>query len=69
VTSEDASWTDGDHLLRVSFRQYDGELSGRCWCGRTWSSANPRDMWEWLEDHEHAASDGGPAGAGGPDAS
>jgi hypothetical protein len=45
--------TDDDHLLRVSFRQHDGELTGRCWCGRTWSSANPRDMWEWLEEHEH----------------
>jgi len=60
---------DGDQLLRVSFRQYDGELAGRCWCGRTWASSNPRDMWEWLEDHEHAGSDGGPAGAGGSDAS
>ena len=58
-----------DRLFRVSFRQYDGELSGRCWCGRTWSSSNPRDMWEWLEDHGHAGPDGGPARAGGPDAS
>jgi hypothetical protein len=61
--------TEGDRLLRVSFRQHDGELAGRCWCGLTWSSANPRDMWEWLEDHEHAGPDGGPAGAGGPGAS
>jgi hypothetical protein len=56
--------TADDRLLRVSFRQYDGELSGRCWCGRTWSSSNPRDMWEWLEDHEHAGSTADPTGPG-----
>ena len=61
--------TDGDHLLRVSFRQYDGELAGRCWCGRTWSSADPRDMWEWLEDHEHAGSSADPTGPGAQDVS
>jgi hypothetical protein len=56
--------TEEDRLLRVSFRQYDGELSGRCWCGRTWSSANPRDMWEWLEDHEHAGASSDTTGPG-----
>jgi hypothetical protein len=56
---------DPDHLLRVSFRQYDGELAGQCWCGRTWSSANPREMWEWLEDHQHAVRPAEHPGAGG----
>jgi hypothetical protein len=56
---------DPGHLLRVSFRQYDGELAGRCWCGRTWSSSNPRDMWEWLEDHEHSTDPGTGGETGG----
>ena len=41
--------------LRISFRQYDGEMLGTCWCGRTWSSSSPREMWDWLDDHEHRA--------------
>jgi len=39
--------------LRISFRQHDGEMVGRCWCGRTCSGAHPRELWEWLDDHEH----------------
>jgi hypothetical protein len=39
--------------LRITFRQYDGEMLGTCWCGRTWESPHPRLMWEWLDDHEH----------------
>lgn len=39
--------------LRVSFRQHDDRMLGRCWCGRTWTGAHPREMWEWLDDHEH----------------
>lgn len=41
--------------LRVSFRQHDGEMTGRCWCGRTSHSAHPRELWDWLDDHEHTA--------------
>ena len=37
--------------LRISFRQHDGEMVGRCWCGRTSTSAHPRQLWEWLDDH------------------
>jgi hypothetical protein len=50
--------------LRISFRQHDGEMIGRCWCGRTWTSAHPREMWNWLDDHEHApaVSDNGAGG-------
>ncbi|MHA6795679.1 hypothetical protein ACVGVM_19515 [Pseudonocardia bannensis] len=50
--------------LRISFRQYDGEMLGRCWCGRTWTSSHPREMWDWLDDHEHApaTSSNGPGG-------
>ena len=40
--------------LRISFRQHDGEMVGRCWCGRSWTSPHPRQLWEWLDDHEHA---------------
>ncbi len=43
--------------LRVSFRQHDGEMVGRCWCGRTCISADPREMWAWLDDHVHAEGD------------
>jgi len=41
--------------VRISFRQFDGDMLGTCWCGRTWTSAHPRQMWDWLDDHEHAA--------------
>jgi hypothetical protein len=41
--------------VRISFRQFDSDMLGTCWCGRTWTSANPRQMWDWLDDHEHAA--------------
>jgi hypothetical protein len=44
--------------LRISFRQFDGEMHGTCWCGRTWTSAHPREMWDWLDDHEHAVARG-----------
>ena len=40
--------------LRISFRQFDGEMHGTCWCGRTWTSSHPRELWDWLDDHEHA---------------
>ncbi|MGY1639440.1 hypothetical protein ACI78V_22565 [Geodermatophilus sp. SYSU D00742] len=43
--------------LRITFRQYDGEMLGTCWCGRTKTSAHPRPLWEWLDDHEHLAGD------------
>ena len=46
----------GGGELRVSFRQHDDQMLGRCWCGRTWTGAHPREMWEWLDDHEHAPS-------------
>ncbi len=49
-----------DRALHVSFRQHDGEMVGRCWCGRTHSSPDPRDMWAWLDDHVHAGSEAGP---------
>jgi hypothetical protein len=39
--------------LRISFRQFDGEMLGTCWCGRTRTSSHPRELWEWLDDHEH----------------
>ncbi|MGY1710542.1 hypothetical protein ACI8AC_13650 [Geodermatophilus sp. SYSU D00758] len=39
--------------LRISFRQHDGEMLGTCWCGLTRSSAHPRQLWEWLDEHEH----------------
>lgn len=43
--------------LRITFRQHDGELLGSCWCGRTWTSAHPRQMWDWLDEHDHAVSE------------
>jgi hypothetical protein len=51
--------------LRISFRQYDGEMLGSCWCGRTQAGAHPREMWDWLDDHEHAVpADGSATDAG-----
>ncbi|SFL45158.1 hypothetical protein [Geodermatophilus ruber] len=47
--------------LRITFRQYDGEMLGTCWCGRTWTSPHPRLMWEWLDEHEHAGPADGSA--------
>jgi hypothetical protein len=52
----------GERVFRVSFTQWQGDLTGRCWCGRSYDSADPRDMWTWLEDHEHAEP--GEAGPG-----
>ncbi|MGH8869955.1 MAG: hypothetical protein ACRDYU_18445 [Actinomycetes bacterium] len=43
------------HPLRVSFRQAEAGLVGTCWCGRTSTNPDPRDMWAWLDDHEHEA--------------
>jgi hypothetical protein len=59
--------TEQGRELRISFRQHDGEMVGRCWCGRTETSAHPRQLWEWLDDHEHAPAPG-PTAAGGSDA-
>jgi len=39
-------------------------MVGRCWCGRTETSAHPRQLWEWLDDHEHAPAQS-PTAAGG----
>jgi hypothetical protein len=47
--------------LRVTFRQFDGEMLGSCWCGRTWTSASPRRMWDWLDDHDHTVPEHGKA--------
>ena len=55
---------DPGRELRISFRQHDGEMVGRCWCGRTWTSPHPRQLWEWLDDHEHAPAQC-PTAAGG----
>jgi hypothetical protein len=40
--------------LRITFRQYDGEMLATCWCGLTRTGAHPRQLWEWLDDHDHA---------------
>jgi hypothetical protein len=40
--------------LRISFRQFDGEMLATCWCGLTRTGAHPRQLWDWLDDHEHA---------------
>jgi hypothetical protein len=57
--------TTAGRELRISFRQHDGEMIGRCWCGRTWTSPHPRLLWDWLDDHEHApATDDDGAGCG-----
>lgn len=42
------------HVLRVSFKQSGGQLVGRCWCGRTYDSHDPKAMWAWLDEHQHA---------------
>jgi hypothetical protein len=47
--------------LRITFRQHDGEMLGSCWCGRTSTSAHPREMWDWLDEHEHAVGEAGSA--------
>jgi hypothetical protein len=39
--------------LFVSFRGSVDKMAGRCWCGRTYASADPVDMWVWLEEHDH----------------
>ncbi|MBP2365170.1 hypothetical protein [Pseudonocardia parietis] len=52
--------------LRISFRQFDGAMLGRCWCGRTYSSSDPRDMWAWLDDHAHAGLPSDSGAPGGP---
>ncbi|MEN3302137.1 hypothetical protein [Pseudonocardia sp.] len=54
-----AGTTGTGRELRISFRQHDGEMLGRCWCGRTWTSGHPREMWDWLDDHEHAPAASG----------
>jgi hypothetical protein len=54
----------GDRELRITFRQYDGEMLGTCWCGRTSTSSYPRQLWEWLDEHEHAPASGPRAGGG-----
>ncbi|GAA1810428.1 hypothetical protein HC028_19170 [Planosporangium flavigriseum] len=46
--------TESGRELRITFRQFDGEMVGTCWCGRTHTSAHPRALWEWLDEHEHA---------------
>lgn len=48
---------DTDQVLRVSFRQSDGQLAGECWCGRTYRSDDPKDMWSWLDEHQHATNE------------
>ena len=58
--------TDGGEL-RITFRQYDGEMLGTCWCGRTSTSTHPRQLWEWLDEHEHAPASGPGAAGGGDD--
>jgi hypothetical protein len=60
------SATEG-HELRITFRQYDGEMLGTCWCGRTSTSSHPRQLWEWLDEHEHAPVSGPSAAGGGDD--
>ncbi|MGI5488279.1 hypothetical protein [Microtetraspora malaysiensis] len=44
---------NGEGVLRVTFLGTVSELAGECWCGRTYTSADPREMWSWLEEHEH----------------
>ncbi|GII23060.1 hypothetical protein [Planosporangium mesophilum] len=53
--------TETGRELRITFRQYDGEMLGTCWCGLTSTSAHPRTLWEWLDDHEHAVPEQGSA--------
>lgn len=50
--------SDKGQVLCVSFRQSGGRLAGECWCGRRYSSADPEDMWRWLDDHRHAGEEG-----------
>jgi hypothetical protein len=57
--------TSTGRQLRITFRQYDGEMHGTCWCGLTWSSPHPRLMWEWLDDHEHQGGEENDASAPG----
>ena len=47
--------TTAGREVRISFRQFGSDMLGTCWCGRTWTGAHPREMWDWLDEHEHAA--------------
>jgi hypothetical protein len=47
---------DNGQVLRVSFRQSGGQLAGECWCGRMYSSDDPKDMWSWLDEHQHTGT-------------
>jgi hypothetical protein len=29
------------------------ELAGTCRCGATFSSSDPKEMWNWYAEHEH----------------
>jgi hypothetical protein len=48
---------DNGQVLRVSFRQSGGQLAGECWCGRMYSSDDPKDMWSWLDEHQHTSNE------------
>ncbi|MBB3083735.1 hypothetical protein [Geodermatophilus sabuli] len=56
--------TSTGRQLRITFRQYDGEMLGTCWCGLTRESPYPRLLWEWLDDHEHRSPEGAGADNG-----
>jgi hypothetical protein len=58
--------TETGRELRISFRQHDGEMVGRCWCGLTRTGPHPRQLWDWLDDHEHLPAPS-PSPAGGSD--
>jgi hypothetical protein len=45
--------------ILVNVIQYP-QPTGECWCGRTYRSDEPEDMWSWLDAHQHASNEKGP---------
>lgn len=43
----------GHKQLRVTFLGTASTMQGRCWCGRTYASADPKEIWSWLDEHGH----------------
>ncbi|MFC6087567.1 hypothetical protein [Sphaerisporangium aureirubrum] len=44
--------------LHITFHASATDLHGTCWCGRTYTCHDAREMWTWLDDHDHRPAPG-----------